>query len=261
MSIFNHSLLRIGYRSPGLSGELDAKGKITLAEELDMSIIEPQMMPREFPEPASYTQYRDATDSSKVSVRSVGSFLDFCDPSSAFEAELEQAINNCKALGVSYSFLLAKWPPEGIPQAKTWDLLIGRAKDAVAAYNAAGITVGFEPEWFIGSVERMARLVDRVNDDRLKVNFDPTNFFLYGSDPLEAIRLFSGRMLSGHIKDGIYKKGETRIGEGEVDWPAIFTEFLKREMSMDLYIEHCKSSEQIRQSATAVSKILTAILG
>ena len=39
--------IAIGYRSPQLSDELDAAGKMALAHELGMSVIEPQCNKRE----------------------------------------------------------------------------------------------------------------------------------------------------------------------------------------------------------------------
>ena len=44
-----------------------------------------------------------------------------------------------------------------------------------------------------------------MDHPNLYVNFDPTNYYLVGSDPLRVIERLSKRMINGHIKDGVYK--------------------------------------------------------
>jgi sugar phosphate isomerase/epimerase len=68
--------------------------------------------------------------------------------------------------------------------------------------------------------------VDRAN---LKINFDPANLILYGSDePLPALRLLAGHIASVHAKDGNWPDKsipgalghETRLGDGAVNMRA-----------------------------------------
>jgi sugar phosphate isomerase/epimerase len=81
-----------------------------------------------------------------------------------------------------------------------------------------------------GTLLRFLADVERPN---IKVNFDPANIVLYGSgDPLEALSMLRGHVLSVHCKDGVSPKAvgelghEVALGDGEVDMPG-FLKMLK----------------------------------
>ena len=86
--------------------------------------------------------------------------------------------------------------------------------------------MSLEPEWFLGSVESVLKMIKEVDHDNFKlINFDATNFFTNGSDPRDCIRDHHACIKNGHIKDGFYRtnqKGESIIGDGEVPWRDIF---------------------------------------
>ena len=86
--------------------------------------------------------------------------------------------------------------------------------------------MSLEPEWFLGSVESVLKMIKEVDHDNFKlINFDATNFFTNGSDPRDCIRDHHACIKNGHIKDGFYRtnqKGESKIGDGEVPWRDIF---------------------------------------
>ena len=91
-----------------------------------------------------------------------------------------------------------------------------------------------------------------VNSDNLKVNFDPANMILYGSgDPIEALALLDGHVLSVHCKDGrspVPGSGllgsECALGDGEVDFTAFLQQLKRMNYTGSLTIEREESNYQ-----------------
>ena len=87
----------------------------------------------------------------------------------------------------------------------------------------------------------MLRCFERVGMDNLGVNLDTANLILYGkANPVDALDVF-GRYVRGiHAKDGFYPTNghdlgrEVRLGDGKVDFRALFTKL--RELGYDSYV-------------------------
>ncbi len=256
--------VRVGYRTPTLSGSLDAAGKMALAGELGMPVVEPQLVEREFPDEAAVEAYAAAAKGAGIAVETAGAFPALTDPAARDrqDAEIEKTIRRVERLGARYVFVCVQEPPEGVSQPDAWPLLVQNVQRWADGLNAAGVSLAIEPEWFVGSVERMARLVRLVDRPNLCVNYDPTNFYLYGSDPLDALAQFPDRIRSGHIKDGVYRAGshtETPVGTGELDYAAIFTEVGRRGLSLTMHIEHCTEADQVRAAAAHVRAVMREV--
>jgi len=100
---------------------------------------------------------------------------------------------------------------------------------------------------FAQKMEIFCKLVDRIHHPRFGVNYDPSNTFLAGEDPLELLYRVSNRVVTMHASDRYLKVGTIEdlrkeeggavgyakrlshgeIGKGLNDYDAIFTE-LKR---------------------------------
>jgi sugar phosphate isomerase/epimerase len=100
---------------------------------------------------------------------------------------------------------------------------------------------------FAKKMDVFCKLVDSVEHPFFGVNYDPSNTFLAGEDPLELLRRVSGRVVTMHASDRYLKSGTIKdlqkeeggavgyakrlshgeIGKGLNDYDAIFTE-LKR---------------------------------
>ncbi len=103
--------------------------------------------------------------------------------------------------------------------------------------------------------------VDRTN---LKVNFDPANMVMYGSgDPVDALVLLRQWVLSVHCKDGIGPATpgtlgkETRLGDGEVDFPALLYQLRVMDYRGTLTIER-EEPDHARRNAdihTAIERL------
>ena len=75
----------------------------------------------------------------------------------------------------------------------------------------------------------MLRCFETVGCDNLAVNLDTANLILYGkANPVDALEVFGKYVRNLHAKDGCWPVNghdlgvETAIGEGRVDFPAVF---------------------------------------
>ena len=75
----------------------------------------------------------------------------------------------------------------------------------------------------------MLRCFEKVGTDNLGVNLDTANLILYGrANPVDALEVFGKYVRNIHAKDGCYPVNghdlgrETRLGEGKVDFRALF---------------------------------------
>ena len=122
-----------------------------------------------------------------------------------------------------------------IPEDKASPLytgLLGIARELCDACSANG--QDFVLETGQESAATLLRFHGDVERSNIKVNFDPANMILYGSgDPLQALDMLSGHVLSVHCKDGRSPKvpgelgQEVALGDGEVDFPG-FLQLLKK---------------------------------
>ena len=87
----------------------------------------------------------------------------------------------------------------------------------------------------------MLRCFEQVGTDNLGVNLDTANLILYGkANPVDALDVFGKYVRNIHAKDGCYPTNghdlgrETRIGEGKVDFRALFKKL--HELGYDSYV-------------------------
>ena len=111
----------------------------------------------------------------------------------------------------------------------------GRALAAVRAVadHCAKYEQTFALETGQESATALLAFLDEVERVNVGVNFDPANMILYGSgQPLAALRILAARLLSVHLKDGLWPPSlppgalghEAPLGEGAVNIPAFVGE-------------------------------------
>lgn len=87
----------------------------------------------------------------------------------------------------------------------------------------AGIVIAIEEVWnrFLLSAPEFAEYVDSFQSPWVKAYFDVGNVVEYGF-PQEWIRELGNRIVKVHIKEyGKPKRFDYKLGEGEIDWPAV----------------------------------------
>ncbi|MFM7561501.1 MAG: sugar phosphate isomerase/epimerase family protein [Planctomycetota bacterium] len=123
---------------------------------------------------------------------------------------------------------------------------------------------------FAQKMDIFCQLVERIQHPRFGVNYDPSNAFLAGDDPLELLRRVSHRVVTMHASDRYLKSGTledlrneeagtvgyaSRLSHGEIgkglnDYDAIFSEL--RRVGFDGWIsieDGVEGMEQLRRSA------------
>lgn len=87
----------------------------------------------------------------------------------------------------------------------------------------------------------MLRCFEKVGCDNLGINLDTANLILYGkANPVDALEVFGKYVRNIHAKDGKYPTNghdlgeETRVGEGKVDFKALFAKLY--ELNYDSYV-------------------------
>ena len=135
---------------------------------------------------------------------------------------------------------------------------------------------------FAQKMEIFCQLVGRIHHPRFGVNYDPSNTFLAGEDPLELLYRVSDRVVTMHASDRYLKVGTIEdlrkeeggavgyakrlshgeIGKGLNDYDAIFTE-LKR-VGFDGWIsieDGVDGMDQLARSVTFVRKKMKTYWG
>lgn len=87
----------------------------------------------------------------------------------------------------------------------------------------------------------MLRCFEKVSCDNLGVNLDTANVILYGkANPVDALDVFGKYVMNIHAKDGLYPTNghdlgqEVRIGDGKVDFKALFKKL--HELNYNSYV-------------------------
>ncbi len=87
----------------------------------------------------------------------------------------------------------------------------------------------------------MMRCFEKVNMDNLGINLDTANLILYGrANPVDALDVFGKYVRNIHAKDGFYPTNghslgrEVRLGDGKVDFKALFKKL--KELEYDGYV-------------------------
>jgi sugar phosphate isomerase/epimerase len=258
--------ITIGYRSPGLSESHSPAEKIALAAELGLSIIEPQCIPRELPDIETARQMRSAADDAGISIPSMGALFSTVENNGNIESEIKTAIEFAQTLGVTYIFSRIMTPPDDVPEKEAWKRLGERGPIVAEGLAKANIkwSIEADPPCFIHTLERFQRALEIIDHPNCYPNFDPTNLYVVGSDPIQAVEIFGQRILSGHIKDGYYHSptdhGEKPIGTNEVDYTAIFKAMMDKGISANMHIEHCNHPDCVRKAAQHIRSVMESLL-
>lgn len=131
---------------------------------------------------------------------------------------------------------------------------------------------------FAQKMDVFCQLVEQINDRNFGVNYDPSNTFLAGEDPLELLYRISHRVVTMHASDRFLKEGTIEdlrkeeggamgyakrlshgeIGKGLNDYDAIFTELSRVGFNGWISIEDgVEGMDQLERSVAFVRKKIT----
>jgi len=128
---------------------------------------------------------------------------------------------------------------------------------------------------FAQKADVFCMLVDRIQDPNFGVNYDPSNTYLAGEDPLDLLKRVSHRVVTMHASDRFLKEGTLEdlrreeggatgyakrlshgeIGKGLNDYDAIFTELKRVGFNGWISIEDgVEGMDQLRRSVSFLRK-------
>ena len=265
-------------------GSMRVSEWIDLAATLDVDGLEWYAGFLEMEDEANWPRFRQQVEDHGLVIPMMCCSPDFTHPDAAFrEQEIAKQrywIDMTHALGGTYCRVLSgqRRPELSIEEGITL------AADCITAClpyaQERGITLILENHYkddfwlypeFAQRMEVFCRLVDRIGHPSFGVNYDPSNTYLAGEDPLELLRRVSDRVVTMHASDRYLTEGTLEdlrnaedgatgyarflrhgeIGQGLNDYDAIFTELTR--VGFDGWISIEDGVEGIDQLVRSVS--------
>lgn len=156
-------------------------------------------------------------------------------------------------LGASYCRVLSGQKRPELTKAQGLDIVVRCIEACLPEAEKCGVTLILENHYkddfwsypeFAQKMDVFCELVDRLHHPRFGVNYDPSNAFLAGDDPLELLRRVKHRVVTMHASDRFLIEGTLEdlrreeggatgyakrlrhgeIGKGLNDYDTIFTE-------------------------------------
>jgi hexulose-6-phosphate isomerase len=131
---------------------------------------------------------------------------------------LEQILINSKeigAIGVEIPFVDAS----SIKTESEIDELISVTEDAFKLAGEIGINVSLETDL---NAKEFKKLLEKVNLDHVKANYDIGNSASLGYEPLEELENYGQRILNVHVKDRKLGSTTVPLGTGNADIRCVF---------------------------------------
>ncbi len=133
------------------------------------------------------------------------------------------AIRDCKSVGGS-AVLLVPGKVTGADETHddVWKRSIVEIRKVLPLASELGIRVLIENVWngFCETPEQYRDYIDEINSPWVGAYFDIGNVRKFGK-PEEWIAVLGSRVVKLDVKDWGVKNGFCRLGEGDVDWPAV----------------------------------------
>lgn len=238
-------------------GTMSVSEWIALAADLDVSGLEWYAGFLEMEDESNWLRFRKEVEANGMTIPMMCCSPDFTHPNAAFrEAEIEKQkrwIDMTQALGGSYCRVLSgqRRPELSVDEGVE---LAAVSIEACLPYAAErGITLIIENHYkddfweypeFAQKMEIFCQLVDRIEHPNFGVNYDPSNTYLAGEDPVELLKRVSHRVVTMHASDRYLAEGTLEdlrreeggatgyakrlrhgeIGQGLNDYDAIFSE-------------------------------------
>jgi len=242
-------------------GTMSVSEWIALAADLDVSGLEWYAGFLEMEDEANWPRFRKEVEGNGMVIPMMCCSPDFTHPDQSFrEAEIAKQkrwIDMTDALGGSYCRVLSgqRRPELSIDEG------VRLAADSIKAclpYAAElGITLIIENHYkddfweypeFAQKMDVFCQLVDSIDHPNFGVNYDPSNTYLAGEDPIELLKRVSHRVVTMHASDRYLAEGTIEdlrseeggatgyakrlrhgeIGQGLNDYDAIFSELTSK---------------------------------
>jgi len=143
----------------------------------------------------------------------------------ALEADFDREIDYCRTIGCSN--LILPWLPLEQRSPDFLAALAPRLNEFGRRARAAGITFGYHNHDFEfvleGGQSLLARLLDATDPELVTLELDVYWAAYAGSDPIELLRHYAGRVPVIHLKDMDSERRYTEVGDGTLKIKEIVT--------------------------------------
>ncbi len=264
-----------------------------LAATLDVDGLEFYAGFLEMADPARWPEFRKQVEGLGMSIPMLCCSPDFTHPDESFRAaeiaKQRRWIEMIDTLGGGYCRVLSGQRRPELSIDEGIDLAVGCINQCLPYAADRGITLIIENHYkddfwdypeFAQKMDVFCRLVESIDHPSFGVNYDPSNAYLAGDDPLELLRRVSHRVVTMHASDRYLIEGTLEdlrreedgaagyarrlrhgeIGQGLNDYNAIFGE-LKR-VGFDGWIsieDGVDGIEQLRRSADFLRRKIAEI--
>ncbi len=193
-------------------------------------------------------------------------------------AALKESVDRCVALGTDVLCSLTGLPPDGMSREDAIDGPVCAVFGPVLEYAAAkGVRIALE-NWFatcIQNFEHWDRLLERLPNDNLGFNYDPSHLLWMGIDYLGGVEAYAQRIFHTHAKDtevrdevlrrvGNQARGWWRYripGQGRVRWGEFIARLRRIGYDGVLSIEHEDPYISARDGVLLGKKYLEQFIG
>jgi sugar phosphate isomerase/epimerase len=233
---------------------------IDMAAKLDIDGLEWYAGFLEMSDEKDWNRFRNQVEAHGLQIPMMCCSPDFTHPDKSFRTQEIQKqkrwIDMTWSLGGSYCRVLSGQRRQGLSEDEGLQLAADCIEACLPYAREHNITLILENHYkddfweypeFAQKADVFCKLVERIVHPNFGVNYDPSNAYLAGEDPLDLLRRVSHRVVTMHASDRFLKRGTLadlrkeeggaagyarRLSHGEIgrglnDYDAIFTE-LKR---------------------------------
>lgn len=238
-------------------GTMSVSEWIELAAGLEVDGVEWYAGFLEMADEANWSRFREEVEGHGMVIPMMCCSPDFTHPDAGFRAEQierqKRWIEMTHALGGSFCRVLSGQRRPELSIEEGVELAAESIEACLPFAEERGITLIIENHYkddfweypeFAQKMDVFCALVDRVRHPHFGVNYDPSNAYLAGEDPLELLRRVSDRVVTMHASDRFLVEGTIEdlrreeggaegyakrlshgeIGQGLNDYDAIFAE-------------------------------------
>ncbi|MEZ6125744.1 MAG: sugar phosphate isomerase/epimerase family protein [Planctomycetaceae bacterium] len=269
-------------------GSMKVSEWIQLAAGLNVDGVEWYAGFLEMKDETNWPRFRREVEDSGMVVPMMCCSPDFTHPDAAFRrteiAKQKRWIDMTEALGGSYCRVLSGQRRPELTMDQGVELAAECIEECCPYAQERDITLILENHYkddfwdypeFAQKMDVFCKLVDRIHHPAFGVNYDPSNTYLAGEDPLELLKRVSHRVVTMHASDRFLIEGTIEdlrkeeggsqgyaarlrhgeIGKGLNDYDAIFTELKKRGFNSWISIEDgVDGMDQLERSVAFLKK-------
>ena len=250
-----------------VDGTMLVKDWLDIAGQLDVDGVEWYSGFIENKESSNWRVFRSMAEDRGLEIPMVCCSPDFTHPDPGFRAQQvlyeKNFINMSSELGAKYCRVLSGQRRPEVPKEDGLNYASECIIECVQYAQERGIELVLENHYkddfweypeFAQFIDVFCELVDRIDLPGFGVNYDPSNAYLAGDDPIELLKRISHRVITMHASDRYLIEGTIddlrnqelgsigyakmlkhgQIGEGLNDYDAIFSEL--RRVSFDGWI-------------------------